>query len=805
MTGLNRAHLSDDSGSAAGTTRSRRDEKPAPLVVHDLDGHVTFTRLTNTLGLLTKVFSLNEDGGIKKETHALLSEGKAETLRVSSLKEFDDLLNKLTNHQALCYGVFDGVEARVVTKNKVHEHPGAIARSRKFFAFPRGPAILMIDHDAEHAKEPIADGEALRAALIQACPELAGAPMLWRPSASSCIVDGTTGEEITGLRGQRLYILIADGSDIARAGKALYERLWRAGFGHFIVAKSGRLLDRNIIDAAVFQPERMDFAAGAKCIPTLKQQRIESRIWNEAAGPFDSRKIADLNAEEQERVRVQRRDARAAMADEAARVRDKYIEAKASALSLAGNIGLAEARRIVGEAVDHELLYADFLLYPEHGEPVSVGAVLGDPKYWDGKRFADPIEPDYRDDPRIACADLFSGSGPRLYSHAHGGRNFTLLPRRPDTWQLPPPISDLELEHARLTPRCIVEHYLYADVALLVAPGGTGKTTLVLYELVHIALGLSLYGRTVQTPGPVVLISAEDSREMLVARLGRIAEALTLTPEEMRLVSDRVRISDVSGQALKLTQSQSSGGAILPTSAVDDIIAKCAPLRPVMIVIDPAISFGVGETRVNDAEQALVEVGRRICRALDCCVRFVHHTGKQSARDGAADQYASRGGSAFPDGARMVNVLQPLAGDKWAEATGSPLREGVSAMRLSQPKLSYATPQPDILLVRDGFNYSFCHPRNIDPALRLRETADQVHQFLMSELAVGRQYSARTLDSMASTINLSRSMLRAGRVMLEASGRVEARPILGVARGARTYLHPVAAPIAHGAAGSQDA
>ncbi len=43
-----------------------------------------------------------------------------------------------------------------------------------------------------------------------------------------------------------------------------------------------------------------------------------------------------------------------------------------------------------------------------------------------------------------------------------------------------PPLSELiaseeEFEHAELAPPCVVENYLWEDVGLLFAPGGTGK------------------------------------------------------------------------------------------------------------------------------------------------------------------------------------------------------------------------------------------------------------------------------------------------------------------------------------------
>ena len=121
-------------------------------------------------------------------------------------------------------------------------------------------------------------------------------------------------------------------------------------------------------------------------------------------------------------------------------------------------------------------------------------------------------------------------------------------------WQAPDPIDAEEWQTARLTPPCIVENYLYADVAVKAAPGGVGKTTVTLFEAVHIALGLPLYGLQIYKPGPVVILTAEDSREMLVARLRRIAEGMGLTAAQIAQVMRLVRISDVSGAGYRLTE-----------------------------------------------------------------------------------------------------------------------------------------------------------------------------------------------------------------------------------------------------------
>jgi regulatory protein RepA len=358
-------------------------------------------------------------------------------------------------------------------------------------------------------------------------------------------------------------------------------------------------------------------------------------------------------------------------------------------------------------------------------------------------------------------------------------------------WRLPEPIGEDEFDRASLAPPCIVRDYLFADVAVLIAPGGTGKTTLELYEAAHIALARPLFDMEVQRPGPVLILTAEDSREMLVARLRAIAQAMELSPAEIAKLHRDIRISDVSGEAVKLTII--AGDIVVPAPAVDDIIEQASAIKPVLVVIDPAVSFGVGEARINDAEQGLVDAARRIRRELGCCVRYVHHSGKQNARDKVIDQYAGRGGSALPDGARMVAVLQPLSADEWSKATGSSLLKDENGMLLARPKLSYAPPQPDILISRKG--YCFAHTSRLEQtkAQELAAHCDQVAQFLTAELAKDSRHTQNSLMAAGEILDLSQHQVRAAVATLLANGRIEHADMPGkIARGPRTYLRPIA-------------
>lgn len=397
--------------------------------------HAAFTVITSRGSSLTKRFTLH-DGEIRKTAAAQLTDGTAERIEVASVAEFAAIHARLEKNQALTYGTTEQARARIVTKARLSDAPNAIARDRKHFAFAKRPGVMMFDHDPGRIN--FGSGGELRAALIKACPVLEFARMLWCPSASSYIYNRETGIEVQGLRGQRLYMLVADASDIPRAGSALAQLLCAVGYAYAAVSKAGTVLDRTIIDASVYAPERLDFAAGADCVPPLEQRPGGYVILEDdflAVDFFDTRLIPDPTPEQQDRAATNRAAARADVDGERRRVRAAYIEQRGAELAAARGIPIEQAHAVVEAATDRRLLFADIILHPEKGEPVAVGEVLDNPARWHGTRFADPLEPSYAGDQRIAWVNLRSGGRPYLYSHAHGGQRFELI-RQPATLKI---------------------------------------------------------------------------------------------------------------------------------------------------------------------------------------------------------------------------------------------------------------------------------------------------------------------------------------------------------------------------------
>jgi hypothetical protein len=380
---------------------------------------------------LAKHFELRE-GALVKSPGGELERGRYQRVSVEGPRGLAALVEGLASNQALTFGVARVDQGRIAARNSAGA--GDLTRTRECFDWPAGPGVLFVDYDPAPGATPL-DCEAFTAALASCWPALANAPAVRHVSGSSYLFNAATGEQVKGAGGRRLWVIVADARDIPRAGKALFERAWLAGFGFYVVSKSGALLPRSLIDAAVFQPERLDFASGASCGPGVVQRRPAPEALNPDADPIDTAAtLPSLDAEERQQLADLQAAARAATAGAQERARTVWVADRMTAWerngAKPGDPDAAATRETMRaqfeRAAAQHRLFGDFELIHSSGRTVTVGTLLDDPKRWHGERFADPLEPDYGNDRRIALVNLRSGGRPYIYSHAHGGQRFTL-------------------------------------------------------------------------------------------------------------------------------------------------------------------------------------------------------------------------------------------------------------------------------------------------------------------------------------------------------------------------------------------
>jgi putative DNA primase/helicase len=385
---------------------------------------------------LTKQYSLNQ-GALKKTPGGILIHGNAEVVHVDGQLGFAKILPALGPDQALIYGQPKSSPVQIITEeewNKQGQPDGSIPRTAKNFHWNKGPGILMLDYDPED--DEIYSRDQLVATLRGAVPGLSDAQMLWSPSASSHIVNADTDEDLSGLKGQRLYILAKDAQDIPRAGEAIINALWAAGHGYIKLSKCGSQLPRTLVDGSVWQSNRFDFAAGAACQPPLCQRRGKPVLIPGPVEVVDTKTaIPNPSSKEKKRIDTIRADAKEATAGEAKRVREEWVEARVAEMTPEGadEETRAAARDAAQRAVEGRELCGDFIIHVQvNGNIVSVtvSEILNNAEKYDELLTLDPLVPDYKD--RKLVGKLFLKNGrPALHSFAYGERTFKLFHHPP--------------------------------------------------------------------------------------------------------------------------------------------------------------------------------------------------------------------------------------------------------------------------------------------------------------------------------------------------------------------------------------
>ena len=732
--------------------------------------------------------------------------------------------------------------------NAEHETFTAVAgkklgRNDKTLPFQPSPGLMVLDCDPENTGwTPYTSMEA----LAEVCPAMLTAPHVMASSSGSNVT--YKGKPWRVFKGFHRYVPVLDASDVPRALKALHVRLVLAGHHYTKLSKNGAGLVRSPVDVAMDGPSQPVYHRAHLLHRFLKQNRDvhimlghacldDEEVYPEGDWLLDTRAaIADLTPSEL--ADFDMLEAKLETAAEATPEAAELRAGRVAALMKRTGKTEAEAKASLANA-DKGDLGPDYVLVMGDGKALTVAELLepGNAFAYDKKYCCDPEEPEagpskaflqlQQDQPFLNCF-LHGGRGYRLHatpeSYARAVARALPLPTVEEMFDDQPEgvtgkeakeeeraaaakvaaeakakmvagytptfiTADL-LGRASLAPPCIVENLLWAEVGFMAAAGGTGKTTVTCLIGVCIATGRDLFGLRVNRPGRFVYVTVEDRGDLIMARVREIGRAMRLSDAEWEQVYGNFAVLDLSDVGLKLTTESRQG--IITDENTDVLIEALAGLEASMIVLDPAVSLGVGEAQVNDAEQGLIAACRRIQRKTGACVYLIHHTGKVSARSKADDQYAGRGGSAMADGARMVHILTPLDASAWKELTGRGLDPSEAGLKLSRPKSSPAPLQPDIVLSRKG--YSFDVVESIDPAAakekRLQANQAKLWGFLQAEKAGGHLYSLRDLIDQPEIIGLSVRELKAAGAALRIAGLVTNDKKPGKAAGTHTYLNP---------------
>ena len=228
-----------------------------------------------------------------------------------------------------------------------------------------------------------------------------------------------------------------------------------------------------------------------------------------------------------------------------------------------------------------------------------------------------------------------------------------------------PPIAPFRswqpIEETAVAPRewLYGNHYIRKFASVTVAPGGLGKSTLVLVECIAMATGRPLLGIRPHGLCKVVYFNAEDPLDEIQRRVLAVCRHFGIPQGE--LVG---QLFIASGRDQELILSKGDNGDIV--EPVFQLIERYCEAESIdLVALDPLANM----TEAPETNDAFRRLGRRLSRLADkmnVSIELVHHTRKLNGGEATVED--SRGGSALIGAVRAGRALNPMTAEDAARA-----------------------------------------------------------------------------------------------------------------------------------------
>jgi hypothetical protein len=254
------------------------------------------------------------------------------------------------------------------------------------------------------------------------------------------------------------------------------------------------------------------------------------------------------------------------------------------------------------------------------------------------------------DDPRWKEAERKRAR--KAKANGHAGHEEAPLPALVDYRSRPFPLIPLrQWLHAR--------HYIRRFLVMTVAPGGYGKTALVLCNAIEMALGRGLLGPAPQQQLRVLYWNGEDPEDEIERRIAALCLHYKIDPAGLEgwlflgsKLKTTQRIASLDrAQQVKINQPM-----------IDHIDAFIGRERIDCAIIDPLLPFHrIPEARNELMEEMIAATFGGLVERHNCCIELSHHTRKsQGGAMGEISVDDSRGGGAVTNVARSVRIINRM-------------------------------------------------------------------------------------------------------------------------------------------------
>ena len=261
---------------------------------------------------------------------------------------------------------------------------------------------------------------------------------------------------------------------------------------------------------------------------------------------------------------------------------------------------------------------------------------------------------------------------------AYGQSRPSFKYRPPDT--IAPPIAEQEIEQEPIIARPFVwrdpatippRPWIYGrwllrhTVTALLAPGGVGKSALVVSTALALASGAPVLGKPIHgSPKAVWYWNLEDDLDELSRQFHAAAQLHNIDPARC---GDRIFVDSALDGAELCTATDESGDFRIIMPIMESIADQVKARRIDVLIIDPFVSSHQVDENHNSKIDRVVKQWARVAKDANCSVVLVHHTRKLAGQEVTAEH--SRGASAMVNAARSTLVLNRM-GQEEAEQFG---------------------------------------------------------------------------------------------------------------------------------------
>ena len=216
------------------------------------------------------------------------------------------------------------------------------------------------------------------------------------------------------------------------------------------------------------------------------------------------------------------------------------------------------------------------------------------------------------------------------------------------------------VDHRTIPPRDFLygRHLMRKFCSATVAPGGVGKSSLVMAETLAMVTGRNLVGYKPRNPLRVWSWNGEDPFDELQRRFFATAAHYRIGKEDVagRMFLDSGRNSPI------VLATEDASGAKIATPVIDDLESEISMHGIDLVVIDPFISAHQVSENDNGKIEMVLKALKGIADRCNCAFELVHHVRK--AREGTeTSPEDARGASALVDACRSVRALTRMSKD----------------------------------------------------------------------------------------------------------------------------------------------